>query len=211
MTKLEAEVRRRERRRLADLNRKAPQEDEIYRGAMRVLLDAALIGAGLLIGFNAGMHRAHAATIVQKNHLSATWQTGAPVVGQIPESFPEEAPPEAIDAAEVATMPDAVMVERVGEEPEQWESLGIWKLTAYCGGSCCNGRNAGRTASGAAMVVGDTIATGKLPFGTKVKIRGHVYTVTDRGTPYGHIDILHESHSAADRFGIQHAEVWIKR
>lgn len=134
MTKLEAEVRRRERRRLADLNRKAPQEDEIYRGAMRALLDAALIGAGLLIGFNAGMHRAHAATIVQKNHLSATWQAGAPVVGQIPESFPEEAPPEAIDAAEVATMPDAVMVERVGEEPEQWESLGIWKLTAYCGG-----------------------------------------------------------------------------
>ena len=213
MTKLEAEVRRRERRRLADLNRKAPQEDEIYRGAMRVLLDAALIGAGLLIGFNAGMHRAHAATIVQKNHLSATWQTGAPVVGQIPESFPEETLPEAIDV-ELVNDPlklGTEIVESVGEPHEEWESLGVWKLTAYCKGSCCNGRNAGRTASGAPMVVGDTIATGKLPFGAKIKIRDHVYTVTDRGTPYGHIDILHESHGAADRFGVQRAEVWIKR
>lgn len=209
MTKLEAEVRRRERRRLADLNRKAPQEDEIYRGAMRVLLDAALIGAGLLIGFNAGMHRAHAATIVQKNHLSATWQTGAPVVGQIPESFPEEVLPEAIDAAEVATMPDAVMVERVGEE--HWEYLGRWKTTGYCSCRKCNGRNAGRTASGAPMIPGRTIAVGGLPFGTVLRIGDREYVVEDRGVRGNHADILYPNHRSASNHGVQFMEVWIRK
>lgn len=209
MTKLEAEVRRRERRRLADLNRKAPQEDEIYRGAMRVLLDAALIGAGLLIGFNAGMHRAHAATIVQKNHLSATWQTGAPVVGQIPESFPEEVLPEAIDAAEVTTMPDAQMVERVGES--HWEYLGRWKTTGFCPCRRCNGSNAGRTASGAPMIPGRTIAVGGLPFGTVLRIGDKEYVVEDRGVRGNHADILYPDHRSASNHGVQFMEVWIKR
>lgn len=209
MTKLEAEVRRRERRRLADLNRKAPQEDEIYRGAMRVLLDAALIGAGLLIGFNAGMHWAHAATIVQKNHLSATWQTGAPVVGQIPESFPEEVLPEAIDAAEVATMPEAVMVEQVGEG--HWEYLGRWKTTGYCSCRKCNGRNAGRTASGAPMVPGRTIAVGGLPFGTILRIGDKEYVVEDRGVRGNHADILYPNHRSASNHGVQFMEVWIRK
>lgn len=209
MTKLEAEVRRRERRRLADLNRKAPQEDEIYRGAMRVLLDAALIGAGLLIGFNAGMHRAHAATIVQKNHLSATWQTWAPVVGQIPESFPEEVLPEAIDAAEVTTMPDAQMVERVGES--HWEYLGRWKTTGFCPCRRCNGSNAGRTASGAPMIPGRTIAVGGLPFGTVLRIGDKEYVVEDRGVRGNHADILYPDHRSASNHGVQFMEVWIKR
>ena len=213
MTKLEAEVRRRERRRLADLNRKAPQEDEIYRGAMRVLLDAALIGAGLLIGFNAGMHRAHAATIVQKNHLSATWQTGAPVVGQIPESFPEEVLPEAIDVELVNDSPilGTEIVESVGEPHERWESLGKWKLTFYCKERCCNGRNAHRTASGAPMVEGRTVAVGGLPFGTELMINGHVYVVEDRGVRGNHVDILVSSHQRARNLGVQYAEVFVKK
>ena len=61
------------------------------------------------------------------------------------------------------------------------------------------------------MVVGDTVATGRLPYGTKLKVNGKTYTVADRGTPYGILDILHESNAACYRFGVQYAEVWIKR
>ena len=61
------------------------------------------------------------------------------------------------------------------------------------------------------MVIGDTVAVGGLPFGTKLRIRDHIYTVTDRGVHGHHVDILHESHRAANKFGMQHAEVFIKR
>lgn len=217
MTRLEREVRRRERRRLADLNRKAPQEDEIYRGAMRVLLDAALIGAGLLIGFNAGMHRAHAATIVQKNHLSATWQTGAPVVGQIPESFPEEVLPEAIDAATQSNGINALEVleaERVGEPHEEWESLGKWKLSFYCPCRQCSSGWGHQTSSGATCVEGVTVACAILPAGTRVKIDGYgerIVQDTGAGVSGKHLDVFMESHGECLRHGIQYREVWVKK
>ena len=216
MTKLEAEVRRRERRRLADLNRKAPREDEIYRGAMKVLLDAALIGAGLLIGFNAGLHRAHAATIVQKNHLSATWQTGAPVVGQIPESFPEEVLPEAIDVELVNDSPilGTEIVESVGEPHEEWESLGMWKLSFYCPCRRCSGSWGHRTSSGATCQEGVTAACAILPAGTRVKIDGYgerIVQDTGAGVRGQHLDVFMESHSRCLDHGIKYREVWIKR
>lgn len=94
----------------------------------------------------------------------------------------------------------------------EWESLGMWKCTAYCPLECCNGKGrAWKTASGIPMVIGETVATAKLPFGTKLLIDGHVYTVTDRGVPYGTVDILHESNAAARRFGIKYKQVFIWR
>lgn len=121
---------------------------------------------------------------------------------EVDNSSPSDAEAE-IEGSDISTTGNS--------EEERWESLGRWKLSAYCKGSCCNGRNAGRTASGAPMVVGDTVATARLPFGTKLKINDHIYTVTDRGVPYGQVDILHESHSVARRFGIHYAEVFILR
>ena len=47
-----------------------------------------------------------------------------------------------------------------------------------------------------------------VPFGTKLLINGNVYTVEDRGTPYGHVDIFFNSHSAALQFGSQWADVY---
>lgn len=91
----------------------------------------------------------------------------------------------------------------------EWESLGTWKCTAYCPEECCNGNNAHRTASGEPMVVGETVAVGHLPFGTRLLIDGHVYTVMDRGVTGKHVDILHESHSAAKKFGVHHEQVFI--
>lgn len=91
-----------------------------------------------------------------------------------------------------------------------WESLGTWKCTAYCPGACCNSpENAGKTASGAPMVVGETVAVGHLPFGTRILIGGHEYVVEDRGVTGKQVDILHESHSAAKKFGVHYEQVFI--
>ena len=89
------------------------------------------------------------------------------------------------------------------------EYLGNFLLTAYCNCSRCCGKWAGGpTASGNMPSVGRTVAMGGVPFGTKLLINGHVYTVEDRGTPYGHVDIFFNSHSEADQFGKKYAEVY---
>ena len=80
--------------------------------------------------------------------------------------------------------------------------LGRFKLTGYCSCSICTGQwSGGSTASG-------TIAMGGVPFGTKLMINGQVYTVEDRGTAYGHVDIFCSSHSEALSFGVQYADVY---
>ena len=93
-----------------------------------------------------------------------------------------------------------------------WEDAGRHRITHYDSGACCNGRNAGRTASGAPMVVGRTVATGRqYPFGTRLLINGTIYTVEDRGVPNGCIDILVGSHAEANRRGLFHTNVFIWR
>ena len=87
--------------------------------------------------------------------------------------------------------------------------LGKFKLTAYCSCSKCCGKWAGGpTASGVMPTAGRTVAMGGVPFGTKLSINGTIYTVEDRGTGYGHVDIFMGSHSAALGFGRQYAEVY---
>ena len=93
-----------------------------------------------------------------------------------------------------------------------WEDAGRHRITHYDSGACCNGRNAGRTASGAPMQVGRTVATGRqYPFGTRLLINGTIYTVEDRGVPNGCIDILVGSHAEANRRGLFHTNVFIWR
>lgn len=201
MTKIEKEMRKRERDAIRAVNKAADGYQDVYEGAMRVLFNLALLITGIVIGFYISESRVQAATV--------SIPPRAEYVGPITKQSPEEPPVGVNEVIAVATMPDAMMVEPVGE---RWESLGVWTLSAYCPLECCNGRGrAWKTASGTPMVIGDTVATGRLPFGTKLKIRDHVYTVVDRGTPYGHVDILYESHSAANRFGIQRAEIFILR
>ena len=89
------------------------------------------------------------------------------------------------------------------------EYLGNFKLTAYCKCSKCCGKWAGSpTASGVWPSEGRTVAMGGISFGTKLLINGNVYTVEDRGTPYGHVDIYFNSHSEACNFGIKYADVY---
>ena len=204
MTKLERKLKERERRAIEAVNKSADDLKDIYDDALKVLFDLALVLVGIVLGMYLSAARTQAAETVS---IPPRCEYVGPITDPVQEELPE-----AVNETPVATMPDAVMVERVGEEPERWESLGTWLLTAYCPLDCCNGKGcAWHTASGAPMVIGDTVAVGGLPFGTKLRIRDHIYTVTDRGVHGRHVDILHESHRAANKFGMQHAEVWIKR
>ena len=89
------------------------------------------------------------------------------------------------------------------------EYLGKFKLTGYCKCSKCCGQWAnGYTASGTVATAGRTVAMGGIPFGTKLLINGNIYTVEDRGTSYGHVDIFFNTHSEALAFGRQYADVY---
>ena len=120
-----------------------------------------------------------------------------------------EAEPVAIIATDSMAAPaeEIFFAERI---TGHWEPAGRHRITHYCSGRCCNGRNAGRTASGAPMQVGRTVATGReYPFGTKLLINGQIYTVEDRGVPNGCVDILTESHSEANRRGVFRSEIFV--
>lgn len=92
----------------------------------------------------------------------------------------------------------------------QGKYLGKFKITAYCACSICCGSYAnGITASGTAPIQGQTIAMYGVPFGTRLMIGGRVYTVEDRGTPYGHVDIYMQNHEDALEFGVKKADVYL--
>ena len=88
--------------------------------------------------------------------------------------------------------------------------LGRFKLTAYCSCPICCGKwSGGAKAGGTVPVQGRTVAMAGVPFGTKLVIGGLIYTVEDRGTPYGHVDIYMNSHTDATNFGVQYADVYL--
>ncbi|MDY4516321.1 MAG: NlpC/P60 family protein [Lachnospiraceae bacterium] len=88
--------------------------------------------------------------------------------------------------------------------------LGNFKLTSYCACPiCCGVWSGGPTASGAIPIEGRTVAMAGVPFGTKLIIDGFQYTVEDRGTPYGHVDIYKNSHQDALNFGVRYADVYL--
>ena len=87
------------------------------------------------------------------------------------------------------------------------EYLGNFTLTGYCSCTSCTA-GTGLTAMGTAPVAGRTVAMGGVPFGTRLMINGNVYTVEDRGTGYGHVDIYFDNHQDALNFGMQYADVY---
>lgn len=193
------------RERLADLNR---QDVNLARWILRFTLISLAIVIGLAIWIWAAEMQAREveAAVLRSHRITdgPLYSQQIPTVEPLPETPPEEGePPEAIEIR-TATEAEAVPEER-------WESLGKWKLTYYCHGTCCNGENAGRTASGAPMTDGRTVAVGGLPFGTELMIDGHVYVVEDRGVRGNHVDILVSGHQKAKDLGVKYAEVFIKR
>ena len=230
----------RQRRMIRQLNREIQARKErrsVARKVFAVIMTVCAVILGLLIMVGAAEIRAAEeaqAAVLRKHRITSQNITAqyphSPNAGlqaedpYMVESLPAEAPdhgepPEAIEiitkeATAADAVPDMVIseMETTTVPEERWESLGVWKLTAYCPCEKCNGRGrAWKTASGAPMVAGRTVAVGGLPFGTELMINGQTYVVEDRGVHGHHVDILHESHAAANRFGIQRAEVFIKR
>ena len=105
------------------------------------------------------------------------------------------------------------------EEDAQYVSIGKFKITYYCPGSCCNGSNAGLDCKGNPLRPG-TIATNDLPYGTVVYIKWAdvwcEYTVRDRmakkNRSMPHIDIFVDApHDQVQNMGVNYKEVYIKK
>lgn len=204
MTKIEREVRRRERKRLADINR---NNIEVFKVMLQISLVALAIIAGITIWFWAAAQQAQEvqAAVFRHHRITASSLVDIPVVEPLPLTPPEDGePPQAI---EVVSKKEITTAEAIPEE--RWESLGVWKTTGFCPCRKCNGKNAGRTASGAPMIPGRTVAVGNLPFGTRLKIDGKEYVVEDRGVHGHHVDILYGDHKSAWNHGVQYHEVFV--
>jgi 3D (Asp-Asp-Asp) domain-containing protein len=100
------------------------------------------------------------------------------------------------------------------EELEETEpqSIGTFKLTAYCACPlCCGEWSDGITYMGTTATAGRTIAVDPtiIPLGSTVYINGEEYIAEDIGGAIkGHrIDIFHPTHIDALEFGVQYAEV----
>lgn len=105
------------------------------------------------------------------------------------------------------------------------ESLGEFKLTAYCScEKCCgkwalnrpkdeNGKDIVYGSTGAILVAGTSIAVDPsvVPYGSQVEINGHTYTAHDTGGAIkgNRIDVYFDNHQDALNFGVQYAEVFL--
>lgn len=109
--------------------------------------------------------------------------------------------------------PESVIeaVEVLEEEPEEpaMHLYGSCRITFYCHCAKCNGRAGANCASGVQPTVNHTVATGSLPFGTRVLIDGVEYTVEDRGVGDFQFDIFVSSHEEALQRGLYYTDVYI--
>ena len=106
-----------------------------------------------------------------------------------------------------APEPDIVDVEE--EKPDRvLVSLGEYRISAYCPCEKCCLKSDGITASGTQATAGRTAAMNGVPFGTKIVIDGHEYTIEDRGGGLGSkiIDIYFDTHEEALNSGL-----WVMR
>lgn len=89
--------------------------------------------------------------------------------------------------------------------------LGEYRVTFYCGGSCCCGEWAGSpTASGAWPQANHTCACGEdIPYGTVLYVEGlGYYTCEDRGVGEGCIDIYVNNHSQIPSYGLAYINTY---
>ena len=137
---------------------------------------------------------------------------------QLPDADPgdrcmvavEFADPEEAIEPEIVPEPETEVIQTAAEPQGNLRYYSNCRLTFYCGGSCCCGQWAGGgTASGTTPTPGRTVANGSLPFGTRVMIEGHEYTVEDRGVGGDQFDIFVSSHDEALARGLYYADVWI--
>lgn len=144
-------------------------------------------------------------------------------------------PAQSKDAQQTLEMPVAAICDEAAEQEESLpgddlpaagyanlellESLGEYKVTAYCSCvDCCGVWSAEhpsrdsdyiqKTASGTTPKAGRTVAAdwSILPVGTEIIINGETYTVEDTGSAVSgnHVDIYMDDHDAAREWGVQY-------
>jgi 3D (Asp-Asp-Asp) domain-containing protein len=112
----------------------------------------------------------------------------------IVEITPQKTPTTTVEQPKQEIATSSNIIEKDGYK---LQSLGVYKLTAYCSCAKCCGKTDGITASGTHVTAGRTIAAPKIfAFGTKIMRNGHVYTVEDRGGAIqgNRIDIYFDTH-----------------
>lgn len=131
------------------------------------------------------------------------------------DNMDEEIPDESYESNEEELENKEELEEDVDNEESDLIYMGNYKLTAYCACSRCCGKSDGITASGTVATQGRTIAVDPnvIPYGTEVVINGNTYIAEDRGGAiYGNrIDIFFNNHQDALNFGVQYADVYIKK
>lgn len=95
------------------------------------------------------------------------------------------------------------------------ESLGMFRITAYCPCvKCCN-KNDGITATGTKATQGRTIAVDPdvIPYGSTVYIDGNAYIAEDCGGAIdgNRIDVFFDTHEDALIYGVQYHEVFVEK
>jgi len=205
MTKIEREVRRRERKRLADINR---NNIEVFKVMLQISLVALAIIAGITIWFWAAAQQAQEvqAAVLRHHRITASSMVDISVVEPLPLTPPEDGePPQAIEIR-MATKAEAV-------PEEHWESIGRFKCTFYCSCRKCSGKWGHSTASGARCQENLTVAVDPkvIPLGTHLMIDGKEYIAQDTGVKGHWIDIFMESHQECLRNGVQYHEVKVRR
>ena len=111
----------------------------------------------------------------------------------------------------VQTSEEVEHVAAAEEEPPApaMHLYGNCRITFYCHCAACNGRAGAPCASGVMPTVNRTVATGSLPFGTRVMIDGQEYVIEDRGVGDFEMDIFVNSHQEALDRGLYYTDVWI--
>lgn len=205
---IEREIRRRRKRRMAELNR---NDHEIFTMMLKITLAALAVIIGICIWFWAAVQQSMEveAAVLRHHRITASSLVDIPVVEPLPLTPPEDgAPPQAIEIR-MATKAEAIPEER-------WESLGVFKITHYCACRTCSGKWGHQTSSGATCQEGITVAADPrvLPEGEVINIAGYgVRVVQDIGgnVQGNHIDVFYESHQECLDRGIKYAEVFVKR
>lgn len=211
---MERAIRRRERKRLADLNR---NDRSVFEVMIKVALTALAVIIGLAIWIWAAEAQAEEeafAAVLRRTRLirrEDLVDTECFHVPPLPEVLPADGePPQAIEIKE------AKQAEELPAEPAgHWENLGEFTLTFYCPCQKCSDGWGHQTASGATAMEGVTVAVDPrvIPYGTRLRINGREYIAQDCGGSIKgrKIDVFMESHKECLRNGIQKAEVLIKR
>lgn len=203
MTKIEREVRRRERERLRRVNRNG---FHVFTTAMQILMVALALIVGIAIWFWAAEQQALdvQASVLRHHRITSANYKEIPLVEPLPDFPPVDGePPQAIEI-KMATKAEAV-------PEEHQESIGRFKCTFYCPCRKCSGKWGYRTASGARCQENLTVAVDPkvIPLGTHLMINGREYIAQDTGVKGHWIDIFMENHQECLRNGVQYHEVFV--